>query len=152
MRKKELIREIVSVLKDNNIRKNVQAQKTILHITDDSGNHSDFQIKKESTGLQYTITDVENIIDAFCSIIRDCMRKGEPVFMYGFGTFGLNYRKERTTKHPKTREEVLVRGRYVPVFLPSSGLKLAASCYGDENADADTGVIEYDGGDFDVTD
>ena len=129
MNKKELISKTVEVLHENDVRKHVAAQKTVLHISDDFGNKSDFIIKKSDRGLLYTSKDVSAIIEAFLEVIKDSIKNGDEVSLFGFGTFGLQYRAERQTKHPETGENITINARYVPKFSFGNDLRMAARVY-----------------------
>ena len=129
MNKKELISKTVDVLRENNVRKPVAAQKTILHISDDHGNHSDFTIKKSDTGLLFTVNDVTAIIDACIAVVEDSIKHGEDVSIHGFGTLGVRHRAARQTKHPGTGDSVSIDARFVPKFNFGNALRMAAKVY-----------------------
>lgn len=129
MNRKELIRRVTNVMRDNHIKKPVYAQRQVLHISDDDGNTKDFVIKKNDTGVLFTADDVENIIDACIYVIEDAIKHGDSVTVRGFGTLGLNYRKARVNKHPVTGEVVDVGARYVPKFVSGNDLKMCAKVY-----------------------
>lgn len=129
MNKKDLISKTVEVLRENNVRKHVAAQKTVLHISDDHGNQSDFIIKKSDTGLLFTVGDVTAIIDACLAVVEDSIKHGEDVAIHGFGTLGVHHRAARQTKHPDTGETVSVDARYVPKFNFGNSLRMAAKVY-----------------------
>lgn len=129
MNKKDLISKTVEVLRENNIRKPTAAQKTVLHISDDFGNQSDFTIKKSDKGLLFTVTDVTAIIDACLAVIEDSIKHGEDISIHGFGTLGVQHRAARQTKHPDTGETVSIDARYVPKFNFGNTLRMAAKVY-----------------------
>lgn len=129
MNKKKLISKVVDVLSENNVRKPTRAQKTVLHISDDSGNQSDFVIKKSDGGLLFTANDVSAIVDACLAVIEDSIKHGEDVSIHGFGTLGVRYRAARQTKHPDTNEVVDIKARYVPKFSFGNSLRMAAKVY-----------------------
>lgn len=129
MNKQKLIEKVTDVLKDNNIRKPVTAQRTVLHITDDDGNNSDFVIKKSNKGLLFTTKDVAAVVDALIAVIEDSLKHGEEISIYGFGTLGIKYRAARKTKHPESGEPVEVGARYTPKFTFGNSLRMAAKIY-----------------------
>lgn len=129
MNKKELISKVVEVLCENNIRKPTRAQKTVLHISDDHGNQSDFTIKKSDGGLLFTVNDVTAIVDACLAVAEDSIKHGEEISIHGFGTLGVQYRAARQTKHPDTKEIVDVAARYIPKFNFGNSLRMAAKVY-----------------------
>ena len=129
MNKKDLISKTVEVLRDNDVRKHISAQKTVLHISDDQGNQSDFVIKKSDRGLLFTTKDVTAIIDACLAVVEDSLKRGEDITVHGFGTLGLHYRAARETKHPDTGEPVNISARHVPKFNFGNKLRIAARVY-----------------------
>lgn len=129
MNKRNLIAKTSEVLRANEIKKHVASQKSILHISDDNGNHSDFIVKRNDTDLQYTMEDVTVILDTFIAIAEDALKRGDEISIQGFGTLGLKRRASRSTFHPVTGEPVEVAARYVPRFAPGVILKNAAAVY-----------------------
>lgn len=129
MNRKELVRRVSGVLRDNNIRKPIYTQKQVLHISDDDGNTKDFVIKKNDTDVAFTADDVDAIIDACICVIQDALKHGDSVSVRGFGSLCLHHRKARTTKHPTTGETVDVEARYVPKFVSGNDLKMCAKIY-----------------------
>lgn len=129
MNKKELTERIVDLLHDNDVRKNVAAQKTTLHISDDHGNGSDFIIRRSERGLLYTKKDVSAILEACLLVVEDAIKHGEDVSIHGFGTLGVHQRAARATLHPSSGEPVQVSARYVPKFNFGNTLRLAAKVY-----------------------
>lgn len=129
MTKRDLICKITELLRENDIKKPISAQKTTLHISDDYGNHSNFIIKKTGRRALYTVDDVAAILDAAMAVVEDSIRRGEEVSVHGFGTLGVHYRAPRSTKHPDTGEPVKIVGRYVPKFRVGKSLKQAAMVY-----------------------
>lgn len=73
--------------------------------------------------LQQQDTDmsVRELLDA----LGGAMVAGNRVEIRGFGSFDLNYRKERTGRNPKTGESVQVAGKYVPHFKAGLDLRQA---------------------------
>lgn len=129
MNKKDLVEKITSVLAENNFRKPVTAQKTVLHISDDEGHKSDFVVKKTNRGLLLTNKDVSAVIEAFIAVVEDSIRRGEEITLHGFGNFGLKYRAARETKHPTTGEAVHIAAHYVPTFDFGNRLRIAAKLF-----------------------
>lgn len=139
MNKKDLISKTAEVLRENNIRKPTSAQKTVLHISDDYGNQSDFIVKKSDRGLLFTVADVTAIVDACLAVIEDSIKHGEDISIHGFGTLGVHYRAARQTKHPETGETVSIDARYVPKFNFGNTLRMAAKVYELSLADREDG-------------
>lgn len=129
MNRNELVRLVSHVLRENNIKKSIYAQKHVFHISDDDGNTKDFVIKKNDTEIIFTLEDIDAIISACIYVIEDALKHGDQVSIRGFGSIGLHHRKARVTKHPVTGEVVDVQARYVPKFVAGSNLKLCAKVY-----------------------
>ena len=98
MTKSELARETAAFLRKRGLRKKVTLPKYTLHISDDEGNSKDFVIKHDEKEIPFSIADVERVLDGYIAVIEDSIRRGEPVTIRGFGTFGLKYRPKRTIK------------------------------------------------------
>ena len=129
MNKNNLINKTVDVLKKKNARKKVTAQKTILHISDDFGNKSDFSVRKSNTGLLFTAKDVSQITDALLEVIENSLKEGEEVAIHGFGKFDVKHRAARSTKDMHTGETINIDERYVTKFNCGNSLKMAAKIY-----------------------
>lgn len=129
MNKRDFIRSVSEVLRDNNIKKPISIPKQVFHISDDEGNTRDFAIKKIDKTAIYTINDVNAIIDACIYVIQECLKKGDPITIHGFGTLGLRYRKPRTTKSVNNNEDIVIEGRYVPKFTFGNDLRMCAKVY-----------------------
>ncbi len=63
------------------------------------------------------------VIDELVDIIKDELRRGRSVRLIGFGTFTVRQRAARKGRNPRTREEITIPARKVPVFKPSNQLK-----------------------------
>lgn len=129
MNRKELSRRITNVLRENNVRKPVSTPKHVFHISDDAGNQKDFVIKQTDKNVIYTYNDVDAVIDAMLEVVKDALSRGEQVAIRGFGTFGLRFRKARSTRNMVTKERVEVAARYVPKFIFGDQLRMAAKLY-----------------------
>lgn len=129
MNRKEFVRRITAVMRENDIKKPVSFPKQVLHISDDEGNTKDFIVKKSDKNIAYTIDDIEAMMDACLYVTEEALKHGEHISIHGFGTLALHHRKARTTKHPDTGELVDVEARYVPKFTFGNDLRLCAKIY-----------------------
>lgn len=129
MNRKELVRRIAAVMRENDIKKPVSFPKQVLHISDDEGNTKDFIVKKSDKSIAFTVDDIEAMMDACLCVTEDALKHGEHISIRGFGTLALHHRKARTTKHPDTGELVDVEARYVPKFTFGNDLRLCAKIY-----------------------
>jgi DNA-binding protein HU-beta len=66
----------------------------------------------------------ERALRAMLVGIQRSLKRGEPVTLVGFGTFGVARRKPRTMRNPRTGQAMAVAGR-LPRFKPSKELKQA---------------------------
>ncbi len=63
------------------------------------------------------------VIDELVDLIKDELRRGRSVRLIGFGTFTVRQRAARKGRNPRTRQEITIPARKVPVFKPSNQLK-----------------------------
>lgn len=129
MNKRDFIRNVTTVLREGNIRKTVSIPKQVFTISDKEGNSKNFEVKGKDKEILFTTDDIEKIIDAFLYVVKESIKQGEPVTFRGFGTFGLNYRKPRSTKSIETGERIEIKGQYVPKFYFGDELKMCARVY-----------------------
>lgn len=111
------------------MRKPVSALRSVLHISDDTGQSHDFIIRKPATALLYCKKDITKIVDACLDVIVDAMQRGEDIAFYSFGKIGIHYRAARDTIHPRTKQPVHIDERYTVKFFPGGELKRAAKLY-----------------------
>lgn len=129
MNRRDLARTAADVLRKNSVRKTITIPKQVLHISDDSGIQKDFTVKRADKEVLYTIDDVNAILDALICVIKDSLKSGDSVSIHGLGTFGLKYRKPRTTKSIDSDDTITIDGRFVPKFSFGNDLKLCAKIY-----------------------
>lgn len=129
MNRTEFIKNVSDELRANDIRKPISIPKQVFHISDDEGNSKDFTIKKIDKTAIYTKDDVDNIINACITVIEEALKQGDEVYIRGFGSLGLHYRKPRKTKMVNTDEEIVIPGRYIPKFSFGSDLRVCAKIY-----------------------
>ena len=77
----------------------------------------------DATGRRVTKKDCGLLIDAFLSVAKDALMRGDRIELRGFGTFKVQHRTARTVRNPRTGEPVDVPARDVPVFRPSNNLR-----------------------------
>ncbi|MCQ2052327.1 MAG: HU family DNA-binding protein [archaeon] len=128
---KELTRTIASNMKENDIRKTINATRHTLHITDDEGNVADFVLKKKESAVLFTIQDIDAVLRSTIQVIESALQRGESINVRGFGNLGVKYREPRRTKDIETGEWVDVAGRFVPKFTFGNELRRAARLYED---------------------
>lgn len=129
MNKKKLIARAAEVLRQNNVRKSVPKQRSVLHISDDEGNHSNFTIRKPGRGVLFNADDVEAVLDACLAVVEDTLKHGEEIYIHGYGTIDLHYRAPKRVRIPATGEWADVNARFLPHFSMGKNLKMAAKVY-----------------------
>ena len=80
-------------------------------------------IAQRFAGLGYQ--DADLAVKLILETIARTLSQGGRVEIRGFGTFGLNYRRARIARNPKTGEKVPVAGRYLPHFKAGKALREA---------------------------
>jgi len=66
-------------------------------------------------------------VDCVFSTITKALKKKDTVTLIRFGTFKVAKRKARKGKHPGTGEEIKIKAKKVPKFVPGKALKDAVS-------------------------
>ena len=66
-------------------------------------------------------------VDCVFSAITKALKKKDTVTLIGFGTFKVTQRKARKGRNPGTGEEIKIKAKKVPKFVPGKGLKDAVS-------------------------
>ncbi len=66
---------------------------------------------------------VSGVVESFIDSVQKQVKKGEKVTIPGFGTFERRQRSARTTRNPRTGEEIKVKASKVPAFKPGAGFK-----------------------------
>lgn len=79
----------------------------------------------QETGL--TKMKAETVLETFLRMISDTLVSGGKIQFAGFGTFECKKRAARVGRNPRTNIPVSIPERNVPVFKPSSILKIAVA-------------------------
>lgn len=67
--------------------------------------------------------DVENVVNAILDEITDALATGNRVELRGFGAFSVKNRPARTSRNPKTGDQVSVDEKWVPFFKTGKELR-----------------------------
>ena len=70
-----------------------------------------------------TKKDSEIALNAIIDSINDALVNDDKIVLVGFGTFEVRLRKERKGRNPRTKEEMTIPARKVPVFKVGKGFK-----------------------------
>lgn len=71
--------------------------------------------------------DTENTLKAFVDVVTSELKKGHPVQLVGFGTFGVSKRAKREGRNPKTGEKMVIPACKAPKFKAGKALKDAVN-------------------------
>lgn len=136
MFRKELIKRIVTVMREKDIKKPVSMPRHVFHISDDEGNKKDFAVRKTEKNVVYTIEDVDAMLDAFIDVVKEALMDGDFISLKGFGTLELKLYKGHAMRHVGTGELVESEDRYLPKFTFGNDLRLCAKVYELKQSDA----------------
>ena len=71
--------------------------------------------------------EAQEAVDCIFSSITKALKKDDTVSLVGFGTFRTSKRKARKGRNPQTGEEIKIKAKRVPKFVPGKALKDAVS-------------------------
>ncbi len=86
-------------------------------------NRSDLISKLTESTPNLQAKDVEFGVKIILEKLASTIANGSRVEIRGFGSFGLNYRKPRNGRNPKTGEQIAVSAKYHPRFKPGKALR-----------------------------
>ena len=78
--------------------------------------------------------EATEVVEAFFSIIKDTLSKGETIKIAGFGNFIVRDKNQRVGRNPQTGDEITIAARRVVTFKASDLLKQKLNS--DDNAGA----------------
>ena len=78
---------------------------------------------KEVAKVVSTKKEAKAAVDCVFSTITKALKKKDTVTLIGFGTFKVAQRKARKGINPQTGEEIKIKAKKVPKFVPGKGLK-----------------------------
>ena len=80
---------------------------------------------KEVSKIVKTKKEAQAAVDCVFFTIAKALKKKETVSLVGFGTFRVNKRNARKGRNPQTGEEIRIKAKNVPKFVPGKALKAA---------------------------
>jgi integration host factor subunit beta len=86
-------------------------------------NRSDLISKLAELTPNLQAKDVELGVKIILEKLASTIANGSRVEIRGFGSFGLNYRKPRNGRNPRTGATIKVTAKYHPRFKPGKALK-----------------------------
>lgn len=128
MNLKDLVRNVVSVMQENDVRKSVPPSKHTLYVSDEEGNTSSFVFKADRTSLLFNLGDVEAVLRTCLEVILKSIQNGDTIDIKGFGKLELVYREPRT-QTGFNNERVEIAGRFIPRFKYGNELRRSAYLY-----------------------
>ena len=72
-----------------------------------------------------TKKEAQMAVDTILEGITKALKKKDTVTLVGFGTFKVDKRKARKGRNPQTGEEIKIKAKKVPKFIPGKALKEA---------------------------
>ena len=82
---------------------------------------------KEVAKVVNTKKEAQAAVDCVFSTITKALKKKNPVTLIGFGTFKVAQRNARKGRNPQTGQEMTIKAKKVPRFVPGKALKDAVS-------------------------
>ena len=70
-----------------------------------------------------TKKEAQTAVDCVFSTITKALKKKTTCTFVGFGTFKVDKRKARKGRNPQTGEEIKIKAKRVPKFMPGKTLK-----------------------------
>jgi len=82
---------------------------------------------KEVAKVVNTKKEAKAAVDCVFSTITGALKKNDTITLIGFGTFKVAQRNARKARNPRTGQEMTIKAKKVPKFVPGKGLKDAVS-------------------------
>ena len=79
----------------------------------------------KSTGIEKAT--VAAVVESIMETIKGSIIQGEPVYLRGFGTFGLKHRAAKPARNITAKTTILVPEKDVPHFKPCDKFKAAVN-------------------------
>ena len=70
-----------------------------------------------------TKKEAQAAVDCVFESITKALKKKDTVTLVGFGTFKVSKRKARKGRNPQTGEEIKIKAKKVPKFVPGKSFK-----------------------------
>jgi len=67
--------------------------------------------------------EAQAAVDSVFTTIKKALKKKDTVTLVGFGTFKVEKRKARKGRNPRTGEEIKIKAKRVPKFVPGKAFK-----------------------------
>lgn len=127
MFKKEFIAKVRDNLKEQGVKREIKFPSHYVSIYNVDGSVKHMKFNGEVREANYSLNDVQNILNMVLDTIVDAIRDGEEVSLVGFGKFYSKEHKARRSIDPRNTSEWYDIPAYrVPKFQYGTNLKLAA--------------------------
>ena len=73
--------------------------------------------------MGFALKESTEIVEQVFEIIKETLESGEKIKISGFGNFNVRTKRPRKGRNPKSGEEMVISGRKVVTFKPSSILR-----------------------------
>ena len=73
------------------------------------------------------VKEAQAAVDCIFSTITSALQKNDTVTLTGFGTFKVAQKNAGKGRNPRTGQEMTIKAKKVPRFVPGKGLKDAVS-------------------------
>jgi len=83
------------------------------------------ELVNEVAAVVSTKKEAQAAVDCVFDAITKALKKKKAVTLVGFGTFKVDKRKARKGRNPQTGEEIKIKAKRVPKFVPGKALKEA---------------------------
>jgi len=80
-------------------------------------------VKILSEKMGWALKESTEIVEQVFEIIQETLERGEKIKISGFGNFNIRTKRPRKGRNPKSGEELVISGRRVVTFKPSSVLR-----------------------------
>lgn len=71
----------------------------------------------KATGIEKT--NVTAVVEEFTKVVKESVLKDEPVYLRGFGSFGLKKRAAKAARNITKKTTMTIPAHYIPVFKPA---------------------------------
>jgi integration host factor subunit alpha len=73
--------------------------------------------------MGFALKESTEIVEQVFEIMKETLEGGEKIKITGFGNFNIRTKRPRKGRNPKTGEEMVISGRRLVTFKPSSVLR-----------------------------
>ncbi|MBO6118773.1 MAG: integration host factor subunit beta [Bacteroidales bacterium] len=71
----------------------------------------------QKTGIEKV--NVQEVVESFMEVLKDAMKKGNNVYLRGFGSFIIKRRAEKTGRNISKNTTIIIPAHNIPSFKPS---------------------------------